>query len=157
MNVLVEVEDPAWLAVPGLEELARGAATAALTGACTGQNQDQVEMTVLFTDDKSMAEINAQWRGQNKPTNVLSFPVRAGIPVPEGEARPLGDIVLAHGVVACEAAVQGKRLHDHTVHLIVHGVLHLLGHDHETDAEAGNMERLEKAILKELGISDPYE
>jgi probable rRNA maturation factor len=79
------------------------------------------------------------------------------MPIPEGEPRPLGDIVLSHGVIAREAAEQGKTLHDHTAHLIVHGVLHLLGFDHETDEEAGEMERLETDILKGLGISDPYE
>jgi probable rRNA maturation factor len=157
MNVSVEVEDQAWLAVPGLEQLARRAATAALMAAGSGEDQDQIEMTLLFTDDTSMAEINAQWRGQNKPTNVLSFPAPAGMPVPEGEARPLGDIVLAHGVTSREAAEQGKTLHEHTTHLIVHGVLHLLSYDHETDAEAHDMERLETAILRKLDISDPYE
>jgi probable rRNA maturation factor len=79
------------------------------------------------------------------------------MPVPKGEPRPLGDIVLAYGVIAREAAAQGKTLHDHTAHLIVHGVLHLLGFDHETGADAEDMERLETSILKGLGVSNPYE
>ena len=97
------------------------------------------------------------WRGQGKPTNVLSFPTPADLPVPQGEARPLGDIVLARGVIAREAIEQGKTLRDHTVHLIVHGTLHLLGFDHEADDDALEMEALEMSILKGLGISDPYE
>lgn len=155
MSVSIEVEDQAWLAVPGLEELTRKASSAALSAAHDGS--DHLDIAVLFTGDASMAEINAQWRGQNKPTNVLSFPVPTGMPVPADHARPLGDIVLAYGVMAHEAAAQGKTLRDHTAHLIVHGVLHLLGHDHETDAGAQTMERLEASILKDLGISDPYE
>ena len=79
------------------------------------------------------------------------------MPVPEGESRPLGDIALAYGVIAREAAEQGKTLRDHTVHLIVHGTLHLIGYDHETDEEAEEMEQLETGILKGLGVSDPYE
>lgn len=155
MSVSVEVEDRAWLALPELELLTRRAAAAALAAA--GGGRDPGEIAVLYTGDAAIAGINAQWRGKNKPTNVLSFPAPSGMPVPEGEARPLGDIVLAHGVIAREAAEQGKTLHDHTAHLIVHGVLHLLGHDHQTGAEAENMERLEASILKELGIGDPYE
>ena len=112
---------------------------------------------MLFTDDAAISEINAEWRGKAKPTNVLSFPTPEDMPVPEGEPRALGDIVLAHGVISREAAEQGKTLHDHTAHLIVHGTLHLLGFDHESDADAEEMEALETRILKGLGISDPYE
>lgn len=155
MTISIEVEDEAWAALGSLDALVRSAVTAALAGA--GMEEGDCEVAVLFTDDASIAEINAEWRGKDKPTNVLSFPAPADMPVPEGEPRPLGDIVLAHGVIAREAEEQGKTLHDHTAHLIVHGVLHLLGHDHETDMEAEDMERLETSILKGLGISDPYE
>ena len=155
MTISIEVEDEAWAALGSLDTLVRSAVTAALAGA--GVEEGDCEVAVLFTDDASIAEINAEWRGKDKPTNVLSFPSPADMPVPEGEPRPLGDIVLAHGVIAREAEEQGKTLHDHTAHLIVHGVLHLLGHDHETDMEAEDMERLETSILKGLGISDPYE
>ena len=119
--------------------------------------QKALEVALLFTDDQAIAEINAEWRGKNAPTNVLSFPAPADMPVPAGETRPLGDVVLAYGVVAREAADQGKTLRDHTTHLILHGVLHLLGYDHEDDEEAEEMERLEAGILKGLGISNPYE
>lgn len=154
MTVSIEVEDDAWLAIAGLEDAARTAVAAALAGA---QAESQgCDIALLFTGDEAIAAINADWRGKNKPTNVLSFPA-PDIPVPEGEPRPLGDIVLAQGVIAREAAEQGKTLHDHTTHLIIHGVLHLLGFDHETEEEAEAMERLETDILKGLGISDPYE
>jgi probable rRNA maturation factor len=155
MTISIEVEDEAWQALIGLDQLARTAVASALSGA--GANEEEKEIALLFTDDQSIALINADWRGTNKPTNVLSFPASPDMPIPDGEARPLGDIVFSHGVIAREAAEQGKTLHDHTAHLIVHGVLHLLGFDHETDAEAGEMERLETDILKGLGISDPYE
>ena len=153
MNVSIEVEDESWLALAGLDALAQKAVDAALAGASV---KEPGAVALLFTDDSAIAEINAEWRGKDKPTNVLSFPA-PDMPVPEGEARHLGDIVLAHGVIAREAAEQVKTLHDHTAHLIVHGVLHLLGYDHETDAEAEEMERLEAAILNRLGIADPYE
>lgn len=155
MTVSIEVEDEAWQALTDLDQLVQTAVASALRSG--GANPEESEIAVLFTDDQSIAAINAEWRGMNKPTNVLSFPAATGLPVPAGEPRPLGDIVLAHEVIVREAAEQGKTLHDHTAHLIVHGVLHLLGYDHEADAEAVEMERLEAGILKGLGISDPYE
>jgi probable rRNA maturation factor len=155
MTVSIEVEDEAWLALPGLEALARESVAAALSGA--DAEADTTEIALLFTSDDAIQEINAAWRGKAKPTNVLSFPAPSDLPIPKGELRPLGDIVLAHGVIAREAAEQGKTLRGHTTHLIVHGVLHLLGFDHEDEAEAGEMEALEASILKGLGISDPYE
>ncbi|WP_373504973.1 rRNA maturation RNase YbeY [Aestuariivirga sp.] len=155
MNLSIDVEDEAWSALPDLEHLSRAAVAAGLTGA--GAKAEGIEVALLFTDDKAIAEINAEWRGKDAPTNVLSFPAPADIPIPAGETRPLGDVVLAYGVVAREAADQGKTLRDHTTHLILHGVLHLLGYDHEDDEEAEEMERLEAGILKGLGISNPYE
>lgn len=155
MIVSIEVEDESWSALAGLEELAQSAVTAALAGA--DEDASACEVALLFTDDAAISEINAEWRGKDKPTNVLSFPAPEDMPLPEGEPRPLGDIALAYGVIAREAREQGKTLRDHTVHLIVHGTLHLLGYDHETDEEAEEMEQLETSILKGLGISDPYE
>jgi probable rRNA maturation factor len=154
MNLLIGVEDEAWRALPGLDGVAAKAVTAALQS--SGATKANVEVAVLFTDDASMAGLNAEWRGKEKPTNVLSFPA-PGMPVPDGEAQPLGDIALGFGTVAREAAEQGKTLHDHALHLIVHGMLHLLGHDHDDDAEAFRMEELEIGILKGLGVSNPYE
>ena len=154
MTIAIDVEDPGWDAIPGLEDLARGAVAAAY--AATGIEADAFDTSILFTNDAAIAVLNAQWRGKDQATNVLSFPA-AEQPLPGGEAQPLGDIVLASGVVAREAAEQGKTLPHHAAHLIVHGVLHLLGYDHQDDAAASGMERLEADILKGLGISDPYE
>ncbi len=155
MIVSIEIEDEAWSALADLSAVTERAVVAALqAGAELG---DDIEVNVLFTDDPSIASINAEWRGKDYATNVLSFPAPDDMPVPDGEARPLGDIALASGVVTREAAEQGKSLHEHTVHLIVHGTLHLLGYDHVEDDDADEMERLEIDILKGLGIPNPYE
>jgi probable rRNA maturation factor len=155
MIVSIDVEDESWSLLEDLGNLAHQAVCAALAAA--GEDIAGREVALLFTDDAAIAEINAEWRGKDKPTNVLSFPAPDDMPLPAGETRPLGDIVLAFGVIAREAAEQSKTLRDHTVHLIVHGTLHLIGYDHEADDEAEEMEQLETGILKGLGISDPYE
>ncbi|EJF81274.1 rRNA maturation RNase YbeY [Bartonella doshiae] len=113
------------------------------------------EVSLLFTDDQHMAQINAQWRNKNKPTNVLSFPafpIKAGDP----PGPMLGDIIIARETVALEAKQEGKLFQDHLTHMIVHGALHLLGYNHETDDEAYQMEELEREILQKLSIKDPY-
>jgi probable rRNA maturation factor len=141
----VEIEDPAWLrSLPGAEDLARGAARAALAG------RDGEDLVILLTDDESMRELNARFRGKDGATNVLSFPAAAGA------GAHLGDIALASGVCAREAADQGKSLADHLRHLVIHGVLHLLGYDHADDAGAEGMEALERELLAGLGVADPY-
>ncbi|EJF80807.1 metalloprotein, YbeY/UPF0054family [Bartonella sp. DB5-6] len=113
------------------------------------------EVSLLFTDDKHMAQINAQWRNKNEPTNVLSFPA---FPLKVGQTPRvmLGDIIIARETVALEASAEGKLFQDHLTHMIVHGVLHLLGYNHETDEEAYQMEKLEREILQKLFIKDPY-
>jgi len=109
---------------------------------------------VLLTDDATVRGLNARFRGQDRPTNVLSFPAAA---MPEtGGRAPLGDIVLAYGVCAAEARAQGKPLANHLTHLVVHGALHLLGRDHIVEAEAEAMEAEERAVLARLGVADPY-
>jgi probable rRNA maturation factor len=105
-------------------------------------------MTILFTDDGHLRALNAQFRGKDKPTNVLAF--RAGTP------GYLGDIAIAYGRAAAEARREKKRLIDHAAHLVLHGTLHLLGYDHHTAREAKVMETLETRVLAELGIADPY-
>ena len=144
IEIEIEVEAQAWTgALPETEAVVTKAAEAAL-GAVAG------DVVVLLTDDEAVRELNARFRDKDRPTNVLSFPA------PESAAPHLGDIVLAYGVCASEAQAQGKTLSDHLSHLVVHGVLHLLGRDHEDDAEAEEMEAEEREILAELGVSDPY-
>ena len=119
-----------------------------------GRSLEPGPVTLLLTDDDTVRDLNARFRGKDHATNVLSFPAapQPGLPGPQ----PLGDLALAFGVCAAEAAAQGKTLADHLRHLVVHGVLHLLGHDHEDDAEAEAMEALEREILAGLGVADPY-
>jgi probable rRNA maturation factor len=143
----VEVEDLAWTAaLPDAEALTRAAAKAVLDDeGAVGEG-----VTILLTDDPTVEELNLRFRKKNSPTNVLSFPA------PTNRDRHLGDVALAYGVCAREAAEQGKPLAHHLQHLVAHGVLHLLGYDHTTDAEAEAMEGLERAVLAGLGIPDPY-
>lgn len=147
MNAIdIEVEDSRWTeALPEVEALAYAAAQAAL---------DEVEfdggVALLLTDDAAVRDLNKRFREQDKPTNVLSFPSRLN---PEAH---LGDVALAFGVCVAEAQAQGKPLAHHLQHLVAHGVLHLVGYDHETDAEAAEMEDLERVVLAELGVPDPY-
>ncbi len=144
MSLEVEVEDPAWTsALPEAPEIVERAALAAL-------QEDAFDITLLLTDDVAIRALNIEFRGKDAPTNVLSFPAAAS-------AWPhLGDIAFAYGVCAREAEAQSKPLAHHLMHLTVHGVLHLLGYDHETDAEAEAMEGVERAILSKLGVPDPY-
>lgn len=139
----IEVEDPAWsAALPEPETVVLPAAEAALDA--------RGGVTILLTDDDSVAALNERFRGKAGPTNVLSFPA------PDNPEDHLGDIALAYGVCAREAAEQGKPLVHHLQHLVAHGVLHLLGYDHLTEAEAEEMEALERRILAGLGVPDPY-
>ena len=110
------------------------------------------EISLLLCDDACIRDLNARWRGQDKPTNVLSFPAAA-----DPTTTPiLGDIAIAFETLAREAGDDGKSLPAHFIHLLVHGVLHLVGYDHQSDAEAEVMEHLERASLASLGIDDPY-
>ena len=113
------------------------------------------ELSLVFTDDASIREINAEWRSQDKATNVLSFPA---FPLePGGKPGPmLGDIIIARETVEREAADLEKSFDDHLTHLMVHGFLHLFGYDHMNNSEAERMEGLETRILAGLGLSDPY-
>lgn len=146
----IEVEDEAWAdAVPQAAALCRTAAQAVLAH-LPGEAGGPESVAILLTDDDEVADLNEEFRGKEGPTNVLSFPAAEN---PEGH---LGDIALAYGVCAREAAEQGKPLAHHLQHLVAHGVLHLLGYDHIIEAEAEEMESLERAILAGLGVPDPY-
>jgi probable rRNA maturation factor len=151
-NALPDAED---VAVRAAEAAYAAAGPAAAALAARGP----VEIAVVLADDAEVRALNARWRGIDKPTNVLSFPTLdpdtlaaqpAGMPV------LLGDVVLAFETCAREAAQQGKGLSQHLSHLVVHGTLHLLGYDHETDEDAEVMEPLETRVLAGLGIADPY-
>ncbi|MER8919172.1 rRNA maturation RNase YbeY [Mesorhizobium sp. M0802] len=113
------------------------------------------ELSIVFSNDAHIRTLNAGWRGKDKATNVLSFPA---FPFPRGGKLPpmLGDIVLAAETVAREAALEDKPFENHITHLVIHGLLHLLGYDHETDAEAEEMEAIERSALARLAIPDPY-
>lgn len=149
----IQVEHPAWReALPDVEAVVRGAAEAVL-GANPPAEGDRA--TVLLEGDAAVRDLNARFRDRDAPTNVLSFPA-AALPG-EPEADPyLGDIILAFGVCAREAEEQGKPLAHHLSHLVIHGLLHLLGHDHQVDEEAEAMEARERTLLAGLGIDDPY-
>ena len=144
--------------------LARKAAEAAIAESAFPDLVDAdltVEISVTLTGDEEVRALNAKWRGKDKPTNVLSFPMadehdlmRANVSSAE---LLLGDIVLARGVCEAEAADKGVSVEDHATHLMVHGTLHLLGYDHHEDGEANDMESREVRALKRLGISNPYE
>ena len=142
-----------WGRIVEPDALARRAVEAAFAVAGKGPPAP-VELSLLLTDDAGVRELNLAWRGLDKATNVLSFP-GSGPASPDG-VRHLGDITLAFETVAREAAEEAKSLADHVAHLIVHGTLHLLGYDHEIDAEAEGMEALEIEALARLGIADPY-
>ena len=120
-----------------------------------------VEISVTLSSDEQVRALNAKWRGKDKPTNVLSFPMAderdLGTASVSGTELLLGDIILARGVCEAEAADKGVTLQDHAVHLVVHGTLHLLGHDHGEERDAADMEAREVRALKRLGISNPYE
>jgi probable rRNA maturation factor len=149
-------------ALPDVERVATTAARAAWRGALAAPGRAAparepgraAELSLVLGGDPLVRSLNRRWRGHDRATNVLSFP--AG---PEaGRAGPilLGDVVLAYETVAREAETQGKALAAHLSHLVAHGVLHLLGFDHENDAEAQRMEGLERHILARLGMADPY-
>jgi len=120
-----------------------------------GKKRGAVELSLVLADDAMVAQLNRQWRGRSGPTNVLAFASeeRASPPAP----LLLGDVVLAYETVTREAKDQGKPLADHFRHLVIHGVLHLLGYDHEAAGPARRMERIETRVLATLGVADPYE
>lgn len=163
VTLVVEVvrHGDAWNDGPISDDTVALAAQAAFTEALP-KGPAAYEATIVLTDDAEMRELNRTWRSKDAPTNVLSFPAAGPViepdigPDAEGETRSLGDIVLARETVMREAVEQAVDFSHHVTHLIVHGVLHLLGYDHGVDAEAEEMEALEIEILSELGIDNPY-
>ncbi len=145
VTVDVVTQSELWSAHPDAEDLVRRA-----IGKAAAFENKSGEVAVLLTDDATIRGMNATWRGLDKPTNVLSFP--AG----ESATPHLGDIAIACETVERESAAENKTFFDHLAHLSIHGYLHLIGFDHETDREAERMEHLETRILASLGIADPY-
>jgi probable rRNA maturation factor len=144
----VEIEVADWTAaLPDAEALALTAAQAALAQ----EGADGEGVVLLLTDDATVRDLNARFRGKDAATNVLSFPA------PPNMERHLGDVALAYGTCAREAVEQGKPLAHHLQHLVAHGVLHLLGYDHISDDEAEAMEGLERVVLSGIGVPDPYQ
>jgi probable rRNA maturation factor len=141
-----------WEMVAGAEALVRGAAAAVAGELGLGRT----EVCVALSDDAQVAQLNGSYRGKPAPTNVLSFPAGPSVPVGDDDPQFLGDVVLASETLQREAAELGLPLEHHMQHLVVHGLLHLLGYDHGTDQEAQAMESLEVRILQRLGIADPY-
>lgn len=155
--------DPDWDS-SNWADLARKAATSAIAESAfpqLGSGARSVELGVRLTSDEEVRALNAEWRGKDQPTNVLSFPLAAADDLddatPDGPELMLGDIVLARGVCAAEAADKAISIEAHASHLMVHGTLHLLGYDHGDDAAASDMEAREVRALARLGIADPYE
>ncbi|WP_207480563.1 rRNA maturation RNase YbeY [Arenibaculum pallidiluteum] len=174
LEVVVSTEAEAWSVLPQVEALAERAARAAYAGAAGDAGAVDAErfaadgrpreVSLVLADDALVHRLNRDYRGKDKPTNVLSFALMDGAEEEPGGASfeeadapvLLGDVILAFETVEGEARSQGKALADHVSHLVVHGVLHLLGYDHEKDEDADRMERLETRILAGLGIADPY-
>lgn len=151
--ITVSVESDIWESrIRGVETLVEDAASATLAAA--PPTVDPAELSIVLADDALLRKLNGTYRGKDAPTNVLSFPqepiVLPGIPA------QLGDVILAFETISGEATAQGKALTDHVAHLVVHGVLHIVGFDHETEEEAHAMEDLERHILLGLGVADPY-
>lgn len=155
VDVTVSREAGGW--AEDAEWLAERAALAAL-GAAYDDEEGPAELSVVLADDALVQRLNREYRGKDKPTNVLSFALTEAEEPEAQEGVPvmLGDVILAYETVAREASEQGKSFKDHMTHLVMHGVLHLLGYDHETDDEAEEMEALETRLLATLGIADPY-
>ena len=153
VEVALAIDPVGWdRRISGLHLLLRRVAEAAIGNACAAR---PVEVSILLTDDARMRALNRDFRGQDRPTNVLSFPGEADIPH-HGAALLIGDVAVALETTEREAIAQGKSLADHLCHLVVHGILHLLGYDHVHDADAQAMETAERDILARLAIGDPY-
>jgi len=156
-EIEIELEEPdSWpLSAATLVRVVEDAAVAALAEA-GAVGAPPLSVAITLSGNERVRELNRMWRGRDRPTNVLSFPAPQGMPIPEGEPRPLGDIVLAGPVVAREAEEAGVPLQEQLAWMVIHGMLHLLGHDHLNDDERRRMEEFERRSLARLGLADPY-
>ena len=151
LSLDISVPSPLWRRLPRARPIARETIAAA---AAESSDVSEGDVSLCLADDSALRALNLSWRGIDKPTNVLSFP--APPPGRRGDPTTLGDIVLAYETLVREAEDLGVPLADHYRHLLAHGFLHLIGYDHQTDAEAECMEALETRILTRLGAGDPY-
>lgn len=158
-NIEINYEDNAWKnIIPEIEKLIQDRCERAIVSTDINKIIDNIEISILLCNDDFIQDLNQQYRNQDKPTNVLSFPNQElEYGQYSADTNPmLGDIVFAYETVKKEAAEQNKTLEDHFSHLIIHGCLHLLGYDHEKVKDANIMEKLEIKTLKEIGIANPY-
>ena len=162
LDIAIEADEE-WDSSIDWAALARGAAEAAIAESAFPQlaeGERPVEMSVRLAGDEEVHALNAEWRGKDKATNVLSFPMAETYELEqadeEGPGLLLGDVILAHGVCRQEATDKAISFEDHAAHLVVHGTLHLLGHDHDGDHDAEDMEAREVRALARLGIANPY-
>ena len=168
IDIAVSIDAPDWSALgpdfadedalaAALEPLVEAAIAAGALPDGPIRPDRPAELSIVFADDATVQRLNREYRGKDAPTNVLSFALtEADEPDFPGAPLMLGDVILAYETVMAEATRDRKAPADHTRHLVVHGILHLLGHDHLTDAEAEAMERIETALLARFGIADPY-
>jgi probable rRNA maturation factor len=162
LDIAIEA-DAEWDSSTGWGELARSAATAAIAESAfpqLGRSARTVELSIRLAGDAEVHALNSEWRGKDKPTNVLSFPMAEADDLADaagsGPELMLGDIILARGVCVAEAAEKAIPIEDHAAHLMVHGTLHLLGYDHMDESGAADMEAREIRALARMGIADPY-
>jgi probable rRNA maturation factor len=150
LRIDVLIDSDRWKSADNIRTLVRRA----VAEAASAQSTSERELAIVLTDDSAIRQLNRLWRGVDAPTNVLSFP--AATKQDADEPAHLGDIVLAYETIAREAGDESKPLAHHVAHLVVHGYLHLLGFDHERNADAEEMEQTERKILRRLAIPDPY-
>ncbi len=158
VTIVIDMPEAAWeTTIPGIRAMVSETLHKSFAMAASHEliNAD-IEIGVTLAGDEHLRGLNHHYRGKNQPTNVLSFPLWNGEFVPNAIPLLLGDIVIGFETVRDEAARDRKPLQDHLRHMLVHGLLHLLGHDHEIEAEAEAMEALERKILLEFGVADPY-
>jgi probable rRNA maturation factor len=149
-SITIQVQSPLWEAEPAAEQTVRDAIAAAAATLSTADN----EVSILLTDDKAIRLLNREWRGIDKPTNVLSFPAAA---TKASVRLPLfGDIVIAYETLKRECDDEGRIFLHHLAHLTVHGFLHLIGYDHQVEAQAEEMEGLESKIMMRMQMPDPH-
>jgi probable rRNA maturation factor len=163
LEIAIEADEE-WDSSSSWERLVRNAAEAAIAESAypdLADSERPIEISVTLTGDEQVRALNAKWRGKDKATNVLSFPMADELDLTRANVAErellLGDIVLARGVCEREAAEKGVSSEAHATHLLVHGTLHLLGYDHNDDREASDMEAREARALARLGIRNPYE